>query len=381
MRNTFRLAWHGMKHINFQHVLLSMELLVILILLYICGGKLTAISADGRYFEIFSGSQIAACDPENKEAEQFCEENGSFLGTIEQLKFDGNTLYLQSPELFKEFYGYVPTGEGEYQIAAAITKDLSETYSVGKIYHITFVIREAYRNRETLETVPAVYAEARVYICGILEPGILYDGYYFTEEGNQMVGIATDGELKNYKNDSLQSWKYYRMNTEESLQAATDYGAKSIREDIVSNKRMRQQQMFPIALLTGVLLVIFTTGFLGQHILNAEDAKRQFAIYFMCGAGTGKALQLQFIQDISGLILPAGLSLAAVKLLENAAQRALLYGTSASSVILDVLADLNFNWTFNFICCIAVVLLFAGGSAIEILCIRSVYPVNVLREG
>lgn len=380
MRNTFRLAWHGIKYINLQRVLLSLELLIMLILIYICGGKLMEIFADERYFDIFSKSKIAACAPENEEAVHFCKENGSFLGTIEKLNFNDNILYLQSPELFKEFYGYVPSGKGDYQVAAAVTKNLSGIYSVGEVYDITFVIREAYRNRETLEMVPAVYAEAKVYICGILQPGIIYDGYYFNEEGNQMVGVAIEGALKSYKNESLQSWDYYYMDTETDLQAAVDHGAKTIRDDINSNKRMRQQLIFPVALLAGVLLVIFTTGFLGQHILNTEDAKQQFAVYFMCGAGTGKALGLQFIQDISGLVLPGGLSLIIIKVLENAANQALLYGTSTSSVVLDVIIGLDFNWTFNFICCIAVVLLFAVISVIEIFYIKRAYPVDILRK-
>ena len=380
MRNTFRLAWQGIKHINLQHILLSLELLIMLMLIYMCGGKLMEILADERYFNIFSKSKIAACDPENEAAVRFCEENGSFLGTIEKLDFNDNIMYLQSPELFKEFYGYVPLGKGDYQVAAVVTKSLSGMYSVGEVYDITFTIREAYRNRETLEMVPAVYAEAKVYICGILKPNIIYDGYYFSEGENQMIGVAVEGELKNYRNDSLQSWNYYCMNTEAALQEAATHGAKTIKDDITSNKRMRQQQIFPIALLAGVLLVIFTTGFLGQHILNTEDAKQRYAIYFMCGAGTGKALRLQFIQDISGLVLPAGLSLLIIKLLENAANQALLYGVSESSVILDVMLGLDFNWTFNFICCIVVVLLFAVISVIEIFYIKRAYPVDILRR-
>ena len=384
MKGTFRLAWQGIRHGNFQHVLLSVELLIILVLLYICGSQLLSISEDTQYFTLFGESKIASCFIDNGEAKRFCEENGSFLGTIEGLRFDNNRFYLYTGDLFEAFYEKRPAGEGEYEIAALVTKELSQTYAVGNIYDITFVVREAFRNLETLQMEPAIYAEAKVYIGGVLDD-VLYDGYYFTKDSNQMVGIAVNWDLADYKKDNWSSLYYYRLNDEETCREASDYGVDTLPETILRYKAMRQQQMFPMVLLAGVLLVLFLTGFLGQHILNLESSRRQFAVYRMCGADAGKALTIQLTQDISGLVLPGGLSLVLMKLLEMAAYRVahqggLSGGLTVLETLWPVLMGIRFNWPFYFICCFAIMAGCIAVSFVEILLIKRVYPVDVLRE-
>lgn len=364
MKNLFRISWQGIKNTNFQHILLSFEFLAVLMLLYICGGMLTELLETEKYLERFSSSTIAYCPNDDGAAIHFCQGNGELLGNVETLAFGYNTFYLYSLELFEALYGSISLGEGEYQVAATVTEELSHTYSVGKIYPITFVVREAFRNLETLEMEPAVYEEAKVYICGVLDNAV-YNGSSFTSNGNQMIGIAIDGALKDYTGKAMGS--YYQLNSQEICRKAEQQGIRTIYKDIMNEKLIRQQRIFPAILLTLVLVVLFTTGFLGQHILNVESARKQFAVYFMCGAVTKKALKIQLIQDFSGLILPAGLSLVLIGVLESIAGQTLL-------------VNVALNRWFNLLCCITAVTIFAMVSIIEVFHIKKEYPVDILRE-
>ena len=81
------------------------------------------------------------------------------------------------------------------------------------------------------------------------------------------------------------------------------------------------------------LVVLFGTALLGDHFLTARENEKTFAVYFICGASTGKAVLLQSAVNFAETLLPYLISLAAAFIIPIR-----LYPLSAIGILLILLA-------------------------------------------
>lgn len=312
----------------FRRILISAELIVGIVFLFLCISILMKNREIDRYMELHG--DMAAIDPNNSEQRIYAEEHGVLFEPTVRLQAEqaagGKTWYAEINSL--DFYKAVPLklSSGSWfsdedrgcTYNAVVPYSLRKHFSPGKSYEMDFI----------------EYGSVSVYVCGILDTDITFGNSYaggFDDSNCRMLlCMAKGAEKPDASGFFAHSYVKLRDVEPEKLRAL-DIDAVCLIKDAFRQGN-RKTAALP-TFLALILTVLFGTALLGDHFLTARENEKTFAVYFICGASTGKAVLLQSAVNFAETLLPYLISLAAALIIPIR-----LYPFSAIGILLILLA-------------------------------------------
>ena len=287
-----------------RRILLSAELIIGLVFFFLSISLLMTNREIDRYTEMYG--DMAAIDPNNKEQEAYAEAHGTLFAPTVQLEPEersGKAWHAEINSL--DFYQAVPLSlsAGEWfpdenfgsTYNAVIPHSLRNRFSLGRSYEVDF----------------RLYGKISFYVCGVLDSDVTFGNGYnaaFSDMNCIMqFCLAKGAQAPDF---NFFTRRYVRLNEPqpEALRALNIYAVCLVKDSFhQGNHRTMATPLF----LTMILLVLFGTALIGDHFLSAKENEKMFAVYFLCGAGTHKAVLLQSMVNLAEILIPYLLSLAA----------------------------------------------------------------------
>ena len=306
----FQLVRSAVSRDLFTHILISLELIVGLVLLYLCAGLLEKYREIDRYMEQYTN--MAAVDPKDPEQIAYALSHGTlFEPTIKltgenengKQRYFGeiNSLaYYQAVPMKLEEGSWFEADVRDCQYMAVIPYSLRSRFLCGQRCELFF--------RET--------GSINVYVCGVLASDITFGNIghvYFGDSSMQILLCPTEA-VRDYTEGRLANHMYVKMNEiEPEVLQRLDIDAVALVKDMVH--KGNQQSMAAPLFLSVTLLVLFATALLGEVFLSARENEKAYAIRFLCGASVRKAVLIQGCVNIFEIVTPYLLSLTAALVL------------------------------------------------------------------
>lgn len=287
----------------FRRILLSAELIIGLVFLFLCTSLLVKNREIVRYLEMYSN--MAAINPENAEQLAYAEEHGTLFAPTVQLQAEqrsGKTWFAEVNSL--DYYRTVPLklSAGSWFLDeahgctynAVVPYSLRKQFVTGKCYGISFI----------------EYGTVSVYICGILDSDITFGNSYAAgfDDANCYMLLCLAKGAENPAGFTSFTHSYVKLKDvdPEALQAL-DIDAVCLMKDAF--RQGNRETMAVPSFLSLILLVLFGTALVGDRFLFAEENEKTFAVYFLCGASTREAIFLQSSVNFVEILIPYLLSL------------------------------------------------------------------------
>lgn len=289
----------------FRRILLSVELIIGLVFLFLCTSLLVKNREIDRYMEMYS--DMAAIDPNNAEQLEYTEEHGTVFTPTVQLQAETrigkawcaeiNSLdYYSAVPLKLSAGSWFPDEDHGCAYNAVVPYSLRKQFAAGKRYEISFI----------------ECGTVSVYVCGILDSDITFGNSYaagFDDSNCCMLLCPAKGTERPAAFASFAHSYAKLKNVDPEALRALNIDAVCLMKDA-----FRQGNRKTVAVptfLSLILLVLFGTALLGDHFLSAKENEKTFAVYFLCGASTREAVFLQSSVIFVEILIPYLLSLMA----------------------------------------------------------------------
>lgn len=282
--------------------LISIELLIGLLVCYICANVLFSIDVKDRYCERYSN--VICVDTGDPDQVAYAEAHGKLFPNWIKLYCDENySLSVNS----KEFYDSIPLelSEGEWfnmenttaDFVAVVSYSLKDELLCGEEYRLNFV----------------ELGERRVYISGVLNSDVTLgnSGGAAFDDANSAVVLLCDRRGRLVEPNEADSFAYAMLDTVNEAELA-EMGLESVGMRKEHDDKANRLSLALPLMFTVILFVLFTVAFLGEHFLTQLERQMLYAVQFMCGASASRAFVLQVCADVVWLAVPVLLSLAAV---------------------------------------------------------------------
>ena len=307
----------------FRRILLSAELIIGLVFLFLCASLMVKNREIDRYMEMYS--DMAAIDPNNAEQLAYAKEHGIIFTPTVQLQPEQRISKNWSAEINSlDFYSAVPLklSDGSWFLNedhgctynAVVPYSLRKQFAAGRCYEISFIER----------------GTVSVYVCGILDSDITFGNSYAAgfDDSNchMLLCLAKDAKEPVRFNCFARTSVKLKDVDPEALRALDIDAVCLMKEGF--HQGNYQTVAVPL-FLTVILLVLFGTAVIGDHFLSAKENEKTFAVYFLCGASTREAVFLQSAVNFAEVLIPYLLSLAAALIIPIR-----LYAFSALGILL-----------------------------------------------
>ena len=318
-----------------KRILIAMELIVGLVLLYLCADMLEKYREIDRYMERYA--DMAAVDPKKPDQIEYAKEHGTVFAPTVKLTGENG---MGEQQYFGEInelacYKAVPIAlaEGTWfeaeahdcQYIAVVPYSLRRTYPCGEICELYF--------RET--------GRISAYICGVLASDLTFGntGHVYFDSTNCIVLLCPAEKNADYTKRLLASHLYVKLNEidTEALRILDIDSVALIKDGIHEGNR---DSMAAPLFLSVTLLVLFSTALLGEYFLTGKENEKAYAIRYLCGAGIGKAVLIQACVNTVEIVIPYLMSLVValtlkIRLYQHSTLWPLL-GLIAGSILLSL---------------------------------------------
>lgn len=290
-------------------ILITLELLVGLLVFYVCANMLYNFQLEDYYTEKYGNIAVIECSDPKQVA--YAKANGTLFtaGKDLDLRNVSNSQYLSASLNSLEYYNAIPLdlAKGQWfcgdfkdsDFVAVVPYSLGNKYKCGRMY--SFDIYEI--------------GEVDVFICGVLSADITL--------GNSGVAAFDDINRKIL----LYNHKGFTQSIEEDLEGRAYAELKNVNEEELKalgittvgleaervQKGHKNTVAVPI-IFTAILFVLFTVGFIGEHSLSMMEHEKLYAVQFICGASPGRSLTMQMCADFVWLLIPFVLSCIGAKI-------------------------------------------------------------------
>jgi hypothetical protein len=377
MKDFFRLLSANIRKFSLQKTILFLEILFALMIAHICIGQTDNYLQLNKYYSHIKDMPIVRIlDSYDTDTVVFCQENGTDLGTLECFHvlapYDCEA-YIYSEAMFEA------TGLKEHvqessedifnsdaDLIAVVPRAMSTRYKVGSDHDITLRLLEKRTDLSTLEQKPAVDLALHVKVYAVLDNDYIFTlRSSFEKQPNTIVLIDRAGSVEKNKiacgyYDNKAKDSYYLLNDTADSEEIRDLAG--INNIFYSQLELSREDIFKPLLITVIIFVLFLTGFLGQHLLNLDTLRKNYAICFFCGATPKKAMALQFCTDLLQIAIPCLLSVAFM-------------------AYSQLFRKFNIRWDYSLLFCGLILFIFCSISLLEIQRIHRENPIDIIRKG
>ena len=289
----------------FRRILLSVELIIGLVFLFLCASLMVKNREIDQYMEMYS--DMAAIDPNNAEQLAYTKEHGILFAPTVRLQPEQKISKNWSAEINSlDFYSAVSLklSAGSWFLGedhgctynAVVPYSLRKQFATGRRYEINFI----------------GCGTVSVYVCGILDSDITLGNSYaagFDDSNCHMLLCLAKGEESHIDFTSFTHCYVKLKDVDPEALQALNIDAVCLMKDAF-HQGNHQVVAVPV-FLSLILLVLFGTALLGDHFLSAKENEKTFAIYFLCGASMRETVVLQSSVNFVEILIPFLLSIVA----------------------------------------------------------------------
>lgn len=302
----FQLVCSAVSRDLFKRILVSLELIVGLVLLYLCTGLLEKYRSIDQLMEKYA--DMAAVEPNDPEQIAYAQAHGTLFEATVMLTGEKET---GAQRFFGEinslaYYQAVPMelAEGTWfeadvqdcQYLAVVPYSLRGRFPCGQRCELYF-----------LETGPI-----STYVCGVMPSDLTFGntGAGYFDDTNLRILLCPTKAVRDYTEGRLASHRYVKLDEiDPGALRVLDIDAVALVKDRIHEGN--RQSMAAPGFLCITLLVLFGTALLGEVFLSARENEKDYAIRFLCGASVRKAVLIQGGVNIAIILIPYLLSLVA----------------------------------------------------------------------
>lgn len=378
MKDFFRLVFADIKKFSVQKSLLFLEILFALIIAHICIGQIDNYIQLNKYYGHMKDMSIARVEESDTDIVAFCQQNGTELGPLDCFSVINSSdceAYIYSEAMFdttglKDHMQYFSEDilNSESDVIAVVPFAMSNQYKVGSDYDITIRILDKRTDLSTLQQEPAVDLDLHLKVYAVLDSNYVFTPFAkFEKKPNAVILIDKNGYIEKnkitygYYNNKVRD-NYYLLNDTVTNEEVENIDVTIINDSIYSDIESLKKDVFKSLLITIIIFVLFVTGFLGQHLLNLDTLRINYAIYFFCGATRRKASALQFCSDMQQIAIPCLLSVVFM-------------------IYSELFHKFDMRWDYSILFCGIILFIFCSISILEIRSIHRLNPIEVIRKG